>query len=55
MRALVVAAIERELKRREWQQGLARRPNTDLGIHAATLLAEARAEREAELDERLRH
>ena len=55
MRALVVAAIERELRRREWQQGLADRPVTDLGIDAATLLAEARAEREAEMDERLRH
>ena len=49
MRALVVAAIEGELRRREWQQRLDHRPVTDLGINAATLLAEARAEREAEL------
>ena len=49
MSAVVLAAVERELKRREWQERWAQLPTTDLGVDAATLIAEARAERDAEL------
>ncbi len=44
--AAVLAALERELARWEWRARLAERPPTDLGVPAATLLREARAERE---------
>ena len=47
--AVVVAALERELERMEWQQHLARQPTTDLGIDAATLIAEERKRRDLEL------
>ena len=43
MRAAVLAAIERELARWEWRERLAQRPETDLGVEAATLLAAERA------------
>ena len=49
MSAIVLTAVERELKRREWQERWAQLPTTDLGVDAATLIAEARAERDAEL------
>ena len=49
MRAVVLAAIERELIHREWQENLAQRPETHLGIDAATLLAEERVSRDAEV------
>ncbi len=47
--AAVLSALERELARSEWRRHLAQRPTTDLGVSAADLLAEARAERETEL------
>ena len=43
MRALVLAAIERELRRREWQERWAKRPEIDLGVSAAEAI---RAERD---------
>jgi hypothetical protein len=43
MSAVVLTAVERELARWEWQERLAQRPTTDLGVEAATLLAEERA------------
>ena len=43
MSAFVLSALERELASREWQERLALRPKTDLGVEAATLLAEERA------------
>ena len=43
MSALVLSALERELESREWQERLSQRPTTDLGVEAATLLAEERA------------
>ena len=43
MTALVLSALERELESREWQERLSQRPTTDLGVEAATLLAEERA------------
>jgi len=46
---VVVRALERELERMEWQEHLARQPKTDLGIDAATLIAEERRRRDAEL------
>ena len=47
---VVLAAIERELARREWHEHLARRPTTDLGISAAALLDQERQHRESELE-----
>lgn len=46
--AAVVAAVERELARADWRERLARRPETDLGVPAAALLAEERSLRAAE-------
>ena len=46
---VVVAALERELERLEWQEHLARQPTTDLEIDAATLIAEERRRRDLEL------
>ena len=43
MTALVLSALERELESREWQERLAQRPMTYMGVEAATLLAEERA------------
>ena len=48
MSAVVLAALERELARREWRDRLDGRPETDLGGPASALLAEARSDRNAE-------
>ncbi len=50
MSAAVLEAIEHELASWEWRERLASHPETDLGIDAAALIAEARREREAELE-----
>ena len=50
--AAVLAAVERELDAWEWRKRLAQRPETDLGMDAATLLAEARALRDRQLGSR---
>ena len=44
--AAVLEAVEREVRAWEWKQRLAERPATDLGVEAATLIAEARARRD---------
>ena len=49
MRAIVLSAVEREFARLEWQERLARHPTTDLGIDAATLIAEERLRRDQEI------
>ena len=49
MSAAVLTAVEHELTRWEWRARLAQRPQTDLGIAAATLLREERAARDMEL------
>ena len=49
MRAVVLAAIERELARWEWRKRLDLRPETDLGVEAATLLEEERTRRDGEI------
>ena len=54
MSAVALTAIERELARWEWQKRLAERPETDLGVEAATLLIEERARRERELGDGIR-
>ena len=38
------AAVEHELERREWAERFATRPETDLGVTAASLVEEARRE-----------
>ena len=48
MSAVVLAAVERELARWEWQERMAQRPTTDLGAETATLLEEERSPRERE-------
>ena len=48
MSAVVLSAVERELARGAWRERLAQRPTTDLGVDAASLLAEERAARDAE-------
>ena len=50
--AAVLAALERELASWEWRRRLAQRSETDLGVDAATLLAEARAHRNPSLGPR---
>ncbi len=50
MSAVVLAGVERELVRWEWRERLAQRPETDLGVDAAALLADARALRDAETE-----
>ncbi len=50
--AAVLAAVERELEAWEWRKRWAQRPETDLGVDAATLIAEARALRDRELGSR---
>ena len=52
MSNIVLDAIERELKRLEFHDKLAQLPKTTMSVDAATLLAEARAERDAELESR---
>jgi plasmid stability protein len=49
MSAAVLAAIEREIERGEWRERMANRPSVDLGVPAAQLIEEARAERDREL------
>ncbi len=46
MSAAVLDAIERAMARWEWQERMAQRPETDLGVEAATLLAAERALRD---------
>ncbi|MBI2357997.1 MAG: toxin-antitoxin system HicB family antitoxin [Deltaproteobacteria bacterium] len=46
---VVLSAVERELARTEWHERLAKRPITNLGISAASLLEEERRLRDAEL------
>ena len=50
MSAAVLDAIERELARWEWQERLAQRPETDLGVEAATLLATERSLRDVKTE-----
>lgn len=47
MSSVVLTALERELTRSDWQKRFAQHPETDLGVDAATLLAEARSLRES--------
>ena len=44
--AAVLDAVQREVAAWEWRKRLAERPATDLGVEAATLIAEARARRD---------
>lgn len=46
---VVLSAIERELARSEWEDRLAKRPVTELGTSASSLLEEERQQRDAEL------
>ena len=46
MSAVVLTAVERELARWEWEEHLSHRPRTELGVEAATLLAEERSVRD---------
>ena len=48
MSSVVLSAVERELARWEWRRRLAQHPTTDLGIAAATLLAEEQSHRDLE-------
>ena len=50
MSAAVLDAIERELARWEWSRHLSTRPTTELGIDAASLIAEMRESRDTELE-----
>lgn len=49
MSAVVLAAVERELGRQEWQERFARRPATQLGVSAAELLDQERRGRDEQL------
>ena len=42
--------MERELAWADWQKRFAEHPKTDLGVDAATLIAEERALRESEIE-----
>jgi len=46
---IILEAIEKELKRREWRERFTKRPSSDLGVSAASLLEEERRERDNEL------
>jgi hypothetical protein len=46
---VVLSAIERELARSEWEERLVKRPATDLGTSASSLLEAERRQRDAEL------
>ncbi len=46
---IVLEAIEKELKRSEWRERFTKRPSSDLGVSAASLLEEERRERDIEL------
>ncbi len=50
MSTVVLSAVERELARWEWEEHLSQRPKTELGIAAATLLAEERSSRDLETE-----
>ena len=50
MSAFVLTAVERELDRCEWQEQLAERPKTDLGVPAVRLLAAERSARYMEME-----
>ena len=50
MSALVLVALERELANREWQERLAQRPMTYMGVEASTLLAAERSARYMEME-----
>ena len=43
MSAIVLAAVERELARRDWRKHLVQRPKTNLDVEASTLLMEERS------------
>lgn len=45
---IVLEAIEKELTRGEWLERFTKRPGTDLGVSAASLLEEERLDREKE-------
>ena len=47
---VALIALEREMARCEWQERLARRPETDLDVSAASLLEEERGRRQRDLD-----
>lgn len=47
--AAVLTAVERELAMWEWRERMARRPETDLGVDAAALIAEERSSRAIEI------
>ena len=47
--AAVLASVERELEAWEWRKRLAERSETELGVDATILIAEARALRDREL------
>ena len=49
VRAVALTAIERELARWEWRKRLDLRPETDLGVDAATILKEERTRRDGEI------
>ncbi len=46
MSDIVITAVERELARSAFRERLAKRPNTDLGLPAASLLEEERRQRD---------
>jgi hypothetical protein len=46
----VLAALERELARSAFRERLGKRPTTELGVSAASLLEEERRQRDKELD-----
>ncbi len=46
---IVLIALERGLARREWHERLAQRPTTNLGVSAASLLAQERQQREQDV------
>ena len=48
MSEVVLAALEREVARQEWNARLATRPRTDPGVSAASLLEEERRLRDVE-------
>ncbi len=48
--AAVLAAVERDLARKEWQKRLGQRPKTNLGVEAAELLQMERSQRHRELE-----
>ena len=52
--AAVLAAVERELALWEWREHMARPPETNIGVDAATLIAEERLSRDKEIESRAR-